>query len=130
MRTGLNNSPTLYGGIDGPVGQNYKQMAQVEGSSYCGTGGYGKVTTFETGVHSVSVILESLQEQVRLCYVEVYGPHTATEREELWYELASIRGIWDGHWVVEAISTCADLTTKSYSAVEGLEIWKASQTPY
>ncbi|WMV47268.1 hypothetical protein MTR67_040653, partial [Solanum verrucosum] len=39
-------------------------------------------------------------EQFRWCYTGVYGPHTNSEREDLWYELALIRGTWDGQWVL------------------------------
>ncbi|PHT25945.1 hypothetical protein CQW23_34435 [Capsicum baccatum] len=30
----------------------------------------------------------------------VYGPHSNLEQEELWLELASIRGIWNEQWVI------------------------------
>jgi len=61
---------------------------------------FRKSVNIEPGTYSVSVILESIQEQFRWCYTGVYGPHTNNEREDLWYELASIRGTWDGQWVL------------------------------
>jgi len=52
------------------------------------------------GIYTVSCMLESVQENFRWCFTRVYGPHTNIEREDLWYELAAIRGVWDDSWVI------------------------------
>ncbi|KAG5589144.1 hypothetical protein H5410_039658 [Solanum commersonii] len=51
------------------------------------------------GIYTVSCMLESVQENFRWCFTGVYGPHTNIEREDLWYELVAIRGLWDNSWV-------------------------------
>ncbi|WMV31904.1 hypothetical protein MTR67_025289 [Solanum verrucosum] len=52
------------------------------------------------GQHTLSAMWEGLQVDFRFCFSEVYGPHSTPERFDLWDELAAIRGIWDGCWVI------------------------------
>jgi len=52
------------------------------------------------GSYSISCMLESIQEEFRWCFSGIYGPHTDSEREEMWHEIAGVRGLWDGHWVL------------------------------
>lgn len=59
-----------------------------------------KSINIQQGIYSVSVILESLQEQFRWCYTGVYGRHSNAARKDLWHELTAIKGIWDEHWVI------------------------------
>lgn len=54
----------------------------------------------QVGTFSISCMMESLQEDFKWCFTGIYGPHTSPKREELWHEIAGIRGIWDSPWVL------------------------------
>lgn len=58
------------------------------------------VLGIQQGTYTLTCMLESTQDEFRWCFTGVYGPHTNPEREELWYELAVIRGIWNEKWVM------------------------------
>lgn len=51
------------------------------------------------GCYSISCMLQSTLE-FRWCFTGIYGPHTNPEREEMWDELAGIRGLWEHQWVI------------------------------
>ncbi|XP_070003185.1 uncharacterized protein [Nicotiana sylvestris] len=40
------------------------------------------------------------QEEFRWCFTGVYGPHSNPEREVMWNEIAGVRGLWEGLWVI------------------------------
>lgn len=67
----------------------------------------------QQGIYSVSVILESLQEQFRWCFTGVYGRHSATAKEDLLYEIAAVRGLWDGNWVIGGVLMYAVMPMKN-----------------
>lgn len=54
----------------------------------------------EVGAFSLSRRFESTSENFNWVFTRVYGPHTNPEREDLWLELASIRGLWSDLWVI------------------------------
>lgn len=46
-----------------------------------------------------------------------YGPRTNTEREDLWYELAAIRGLWDGSWVIGSDFNVCHFESERYNCI-------------
>ncbi|KAG5582581.1 hypothetical protein H5410_053208 [Solanum commersonii] len=60
----------------------------------------GNLSRSKTGPWPVSHALNWNKDHFFIPANLVYGPHTNSEREDLWYELASIRGTWDGQWVL------------------------------
>lgn len=48
----------------------------------------------------ISCKFESLAEDFKWVFIGVYGPHTNSERNVLWLELASIKGLWSDNWVI------------------------------
>lgn len=67
-------------------------------------------------------MLEITQDEFRWCFIGVYGPHTNPKREELWYELAAIRGIWNEKWVIGGISMYVDMKVKDSIASGDLKL--------
>ncbi|KAG5594268.1 hypothetical protein H5410_035500, partial [Solanum commersonii] len=47
----------------------------------------------------------------------VYGPHTNIEREDLWYELAAIRGLWDDSWVIGGDFNVCRFESERYNCI-------------
>lgn len=54
----------------------------------------------QLGCYSISCMLQSTLEEFRWCFMGIYGPHTNSKREEMWDELAGIRGLWEHEWVI------------------------------
>ncbi|KAG5618937.1 hypothetical protein H5410_018761 [Solanum commersonii] len=78
------------------------------------------------GIYTVSCMLESVQENFRWCFTRVYGPHTNIEREDLWYELAAIRGLWDDSWVIGGDFNVCRLKGSFYTWTRGDDPIQAS----
>lgn len=66
----------------------------------------------QQGCYTISCMLESTQEDFRWCFTGVYGPHTNPEREDLWHELAAIRGLWDEQWVTGGTLMSVDMKVR------------------
>lgn len=62
-----------------------------------------------TGSYSITCKLTDMNNSFTWCITGIYGPHCRKERKLLWWELAAIRGIWEGPWVV-----CGDFNTTRF----------------
>lgn len=61
---------------------------------------YVAVSNTSKGEFSVSAEVEDLGTNKRQLITSVYGPNSNSKRPDLWRELNSIRGSWNGAWCV------------------------------